>query len=359
MDVLEATRSYEAWLGRKTALHRPDLELKHARMAHSPFEFLRATFYRWAQLWPELCPELTAAPALLAVGDLHLENFGTWRDREGRLVWGINDFDEACRLPYTVDLVRLATSACLANLAGSLSLDLKSGCAALLEGYRESLETGGRAFVLAEENEWLRETACGELRDPERFWRKIRALPDVDGPIPDGALRAVESALPEPEVAYRLARRSAGLGSLGRQRYVALADWNGGHIARETKPLVPSAWGWARGAEGPQRTHYREIVSRAVRCPDPCLRPVGRWVVRRLSPDCCKIDVAGLSRERDEARLLRAMGWETANVHLGTRSAAAAVIRDLTARPAGWLEEATLRMAEATLGDWKLFRKSA
>jgi len=32
---------------------------------------------------------------VLAVGDLHVENFGTWRDAEGRLIWGVNDFDES------------------------------------------------------------------------------------------------------------------------------------------------------------------------------------------------------------------------------------------------------------------------
>ena len=59
---------------------------------------------------------LARAPRALAVGDLHVENFGTWRDVEGRLIWGINDFDEAWRLPYTNDLVRLATSALLAEM---------------------------------------------------------------------------------------------------------------------------------------------------------------------------------------------------------------------------------------------------
>ena len=47
---------------------------------------------------------------LKGVGDLHVENFGTWRDVEGRLVWGVNDFDEAYALPYTNDLVRLVAS---------------------------------------------------------------------------------------------------------------------------------------------------------------------------------------------------------------------------------------------------------
>jgi hypothetical protein len=47
----------------------------------------------------------------MAVGDLHLENFGIWRDAEGRLVWGVNDFDEAHPMAFTNDLVRLAVSA--------------------------------------------------------------------------------------------------------------------------------------------------------------------------------------------------------------------------------------------------------
>ena len=55
-------------------------------MADSPFAFLRATFYRWVQLWPKVCPELANAALVLGVGDLHVENFGTWRDSEGRLI---------------------------------------------------------------------------------------------------------------------------------------------------------------------------------------------------------------------------------------------------------------------------------
>src|SRR5262245_32358222 len=54
--------------------------------------------------------DLTDAPRLLAVGDLHVENFRTWRDAEGRLVWGVNDFDEVAEMPYAVDLVRLVAA---------------------------------------------------------------------------------------------------------------------------------------------------------------------------------------------------------------------------------------------------------
>ena len=136
MDIHQATAAYEAWLGKRLTLLPGDVELKHQRMAESPFPFLRATFYRWVQRWPEVCPDLAAAPAVLSVGDLHVENFGTWRDAEGRLIWGINDFDEAYAMPYTIDLVRLAASALLAIKENHLALAGEDACDAILEGYR-------------------------------------------------------------------------------------------------------------------------------------------------------------------------------------------------------------------------------
>src|SRR5215831_13370979 len=118
MNIVKSTRQFEEWLARHTHVIQSDLRLKHAKMKLSAFLFLRGTYYRWAQLWPEVCADQCKAPRVLAVGDLHVENFGTWRDIEGRLIWGVNDFDEAYPLPYTNDLVRLAVSAHLASDAG-------------------------------------------------------------------------------------------------------------------------------------------------------------------------------------------------------------------------------------------------
>ena len=110
-SIHDITARYETWLRTQTKVVKRDLDEKHAAMSESPFPFLRATYYAWAVLWPAALPELAQAPRVTAIGDLHIENFGTWRDAEGRLAWGINDFDEAATLPYTNDLVRLATSA--------------------------------------------------------------------------------------------------------------------------------------------------------------------------------------------------------------------------------------------------------
>ena len=152
MNIQKATQQYETWLNNFTSLVEADLIFKHQQMAQDVFPFMRATFYRWVQVWPDLFKELSTAPQVLCVGDLHVENFGTWRDSEGRLVWGVNDFDEACYLPYTNDLVRLATSAQLAIQANHLEVKVADACTAILTGYDAGLKAGGCAFVLAEDH---------------------------------------------------------------------------------------------------------------------------------------------------------------------------------------------------------------
>jgi uncharacterized protein (DUF2252 family) len=84
VSVLEDTQAYESWLGDQCNVVEKDLDYKHERMRKNPFAFLRATYYRWARRIEKICPELADAPSALCVGDIHLENFGTWRDADGR-----------------------------------------------------------------------------------------------------------------------------------------------------------------------------------------------------------------------------------------------------------------------------------
>jgi hypothetical protein len=355
-EIADATRSFERWLGERLRLRRDDLEFKHQQMAADPFSFLRATFYRWAELWPEELAELSDAPRVLAVGDLHVENFGTWRDVEGRLVWGVNDFDEATNMPSTLDLVRLATSAGLAAAEGHLSINLKEACAAILGGYSASLKAGGRPMVLAENDRWLRKVTSGRLRDPTAFWSRMAELTTARGPLPSKVQELLLRRLPEGANRVRFVRRRSGLGSLGRERLVAVSDWHGGLVAHEAKALAPSAWDWAHASHSAGRIHYMEVVAHAVRCPDPMVEVSDGWLIRRLAPDCSRIELASLPKLRDEGRLLKAMGWETANVHLGTRGAARAILIDLARRKQGWLRDAATRMGRRLRADWKDWR---
>ncbi len=353
MNIHKATHKYEAWLEGQGPLIARDLRLKHTLMRQAVFSFLRATFYRWCQLWPEICPDLAQGPGVLGVGDLHVENFGTWRDGEGRLVWGINDFDEVAVMPYTLDLVRLAASARMAIEADHLRADTKDACDAILSGYGDALRAGGCPIVLGEKYEWLRELANSEARDPLKFWEKMGRLPRLRRRVPRSAIKAIESLMPDADVEYRVAQRRAGIGSLGRERYTAIADWRGGKIAREAKALVTSAYAWAMGGKIKREVLYQEALDQAVRCCDPFARVRGRWIVRRLAPDCSRIELSSLPKEWDETRLFYEMGWETGNVHCGTAKAVTMIARDLRKRPAKWLHDGARAMTKATVKDWQ------
>jgi uncharacterized protein (DUF2252 family) len=356
MNIHLATSSYEKWVASRVPLDRAALSFKHKQMSLALFPFFRATFYRWAQIWREVAGDAATAPSILAVGDLHLENFGTWRDMEGRLIWGINDFDEVYWMTYTIDLIRLVTSAHAATREEHLSIRPRDASDVVLEGYRDALEAGGRPFVLAETHRWLRKIALSRLRDATIFWQKLERLPKSQVRLPREVEAELRKLLPDHAMPCEKKRRVSGLGSLGHARVVLLGRWHGCYVAREAKALTPSACVWARGSHASAPMHYGRILDCAVRVPDPFVRPHGAWLLRRLAPDCSRIELASLPESRDEERLLYSMGWETANVHFGTRRAIPAIRRDLAKRRGNWLHKAAKAMLRATERDWREWR---
>jgi hypothetical protein len=352
VNIRQATTQYEAWLAGQILLLQDDLRLKHQRMREDPFLFFRAAFYRWAQVWPEACAKYAAGPAVLSVGDLHVENFGTWRDAEGRLIWGVNDFDESHPLPYTNDLIRLAASALLA--VKELDIPPRRATEELLRGYEECLKAGGAPFALVDHATTLREMVRHRLQFPERFWKKLTQLPRVKQPIPKDVLDAVRSILPVEKVQLQFGHRIAGLGSLGRQRFAGVGTWQGGYIAREAKAWALSACLFAQGkSSGP--LFISQIIRRAVRTHDPYWKIHGAWLARRLSPDCFRLELTHLPKVRDELTLLFSMGWETANIHLGSGKGAE-IRRDLQRKPPRWLYKAAKIMHQQVLEDWDEWR---
>ena len=356
-NIEGVTASYEAWMRSCTTVLQPDLRSKHEQMKETPFGFLRGTFYRWAQLWPSACADLCGAPKVLAVGDLRLNSFGTWRDAEGRLCWGVDDFDEAYPLAYTNDLVRLAASLKIVIDEEGLSIKFRDGCNAILDGYSDSLSHGGCPIVLAEREQKLGKLGVDSFKPPSNFWEKLSRLPAVRQPLAKDLKRALEKTLPEPGIEYKVVRRQAGLGSLGQERFVAIAKWQGGCIAREAKLMVPSACSWLNDQVGQGQALYEKAISSAVRSSDPFQLIDGPWLIRRLSPDSNPIDIQTLPKHSDEKMLLTAMGSEAANVHLGTKSQTAKVLKDLEMRKRGWLQDAAVRMAKTLEKDWKRYRK--
>ncbi len=255
-DIVQSTRDYEVWLRRQLgrSLVAGDLSAKHEKMCESPFTFLRATYWRWAELAADVCLGAMDAPQVLSVGDIHLENFGTWRDADGRLVWGVNDFDEAAEMPYPLDLVRLAASALIAARQIASAGEV---CSALLRGYRNGLASP-RPTVLDRDHAWLRELVVVSDKKRAKFWKKIEGSKWAKAPP---AYRAVlAAAMPAPRLGIRTARRTAGTGSLGRPRWIGLADWNGAPVVREAKVVVVSAWLRAHGGRS-NRIRCEEVAN--------------------------------------------------------------------------------------------------
>ncbi len=356
MKIVRATREFEDWLAKSIKVELDDLQKKHEYMASDAFLFLRATYYRWAQLFTQNCKELKKAPQILSVGDLHVENFGTWRDSEGRLVWGVNDFDEAYPLPFANDLVRLATSAYLAETDARLALNLSEICAEILHGYEHGLNHGGKPFVLAESNIELRAMAFGVLRNPTHFWQRLDTQISPVQSAPTDAIRALERQFPEKFASYRVAKRRAGIGSLGRQRFVAIAEYRGGRIAREVKSSLPSAAFWADGTTHGATSFYEQIIDHAIRCPDPYLKARGKWIARRLAPDCSRVELSELPQARDERLLFNSMGREIANVHNGSKAKIASISKFMSTLKRNWLVEAVEEMKDSVLDDWRHWR---
>jgi hypothetical protein len=347
-DIRQSTARYEDWLLAQLAgdVVKKDLERKHEKMRESPFAFLRATYWRWAESVLEVCPDLADAPAVLAVGDIHLENFGTWRDAEGRLVWGVNDFDEAAEMPYVLDLIRLATSALVARKDPGAAAD--AICSAILQGYRDGLKAPQPA-VLERNRPWLRELVVVSEKKRAKFWNKIEELETARAP--SRYRKALASAMPEPGLAVgKTARRIAGAGSLGRPRWIGIADWRGGPAVREAKALVLSAWVREHG-KGRGKIRCAEIADGRHRAIDPWHRIIGNIAVRRLSPNNRKIEADDDLAHLLSPDMLRAMGADLAAVHLGTANNSSAIVRDLSRRKRGWLKTDATRMAKAVAAD--------
>jgi hypothetical protein len=84
----------------------------------------------------------------------------------------------------------------------------------------------------------------------------------------------------------------------------------------------------------------------------------GRWIVRRLSPHCSRIELSQIKVQGVEMRLLHAMGWETANIHFGTRSASKGILRHLQKQKGRWLHAASEDMLRTVEDDWKVWQKN-
>lgn len=378
MNIFKSAAAYEDWLRKHLDdVVEKDIAVKHKKMATDPFQFLRATYWRWAETIYGVCRDLKDAPHVLAVGDIHVENFGTWRDAEGRLVWGVNDFDEAAKMPYVLDLVRLAASAALAKVPGITTGEI---CASVADGYAKGLKAPA-PFVLDHGHKWLRDLVVVSDKQRKKFWAKFdpaqiaEEKPDKIDPVAAEELRgryrkAIERARPDTSVALDFYSREAGTGSLGRPRFFGAGPWQGGLIVREAKAMTRSGWTLVHG--GTHRLRCAEIAGGPYRSPDPTCHLRGHVLVRRLSPNDFKIEAEQPTKKpgkpKDEkvktlpprqlinARMLKAIGHELASIHRGTREKDD-IEADFTVRADRWLLAAVTAISASIAAEQREWKK--
>lgn len=134
------------------------LELKYKAMRSDVFTFYRGTCHLFYEDFPRYLP-LNVAPSVWVCGDLHLENFGSYKGDNRLVYFDMNDFDEACLAPCTWDVVRFITS----TIVGSHTLKVNESEAlhlsnSFLESYSNGLAKGSSRSV-------EKETALGLVKD--------------------------------------------------------------------------------------------------------------------------------------------------------------------------------------------------
>ena len=368
MDIIEATHLYESRAKQFTDLDHAEVVEKHLNMANlrDAFPFFRATYYRWAEIFPTVLPKEQEVPRVLAVGDLHLENFGTWRDLDSRPVFGVNDLDEVDHLPFTNDLIRLACSFRFALRSQRVCIDIKPRelTDAILFAYVEALRNGALPIVLSEDQGTLGQLLGRLSEQPEAFWKRVAKKIDRKKVDPPAEVRqAIEAAVTVPLQYTYHRRRSVGLGSLGRVRYVGLTELSGARLMREAKARVPAATVLANESQATAAMQLSKetvltLLAKRRDMIDPSVQILDGWTIRRLAPDSLRIELPLLTEVKNWHDLAGAMGRETASLHCCTADAKS-MLRALRSRPMGWLNDAAKKMAVACNKDWHAWRDYA
>src|SRR5215831_14608155 len=118
------------------------IQLKYKAMRADPFAFLRGTCHLFYEDWPS-DSDLNSAPPVWTYGDLHLENFGTYKADNRLTYFDVNDFDEAMLAPCTWDLARFLTSVYVSALVLKIRKpDATKLCNTFLDNYIAALGSG-------------------------------------------------------------------------------------------------------------------------------------------------------------------------------------------------------------------------
>jgi len=241
------------------------LAMKYAKMAQNSFIFLRGACHLFYDALPDT-PLFREAPLAWCCGDLHFENFGSYKGDNRLVYFDINDYDEAALAPATWDMVRLLTSIqCGVEALHATRAEALAVSQSCLDAYRSALINGKPLWVERETSRGLVNVLLTALQGRERavfldkrtIRKGQRRKLKLDGvkalPVSDSQNQTVTAFMdryaatqqnPKFFQVLDVGRRIAGTGSLGVERYVVLVEGKGspdGNYLLDIKEAKPSA----------------------------------------------------------------------------------------------------------------------
>ncbi|MFG2448873.1 DUF2252 domain-containing protein [Streptomyces sp. NPDC048512] len=358
---------FDTAFGELLAADPAAFRVKFRKMAASAFAFYRGTaglFYHDLEQDRRGGPYLDERTSRVWIhGDLHAENFGTYMDAQGRLIFNVNDFDEAYVGPFTWDLKRFAASVALIGYAKALSDDQITELVRIYAGaYRERIHALATGAKNDEVPPFTLDTADGpllgalrvarsltrfglldsmtEIRDFERRFAPGGGSIELDAATRykvlaafDGYLETLpESSLTRPD-SYRVkdvvGRRGIGIGSAGLPSYNILLEGNSDALENDVVIYIKQAQTPAvsRHITDPavrgyfQHEGHRTVISqRALQAhADPWLG----WteldgagqLVAEVSPYAVDLDWSDLDDPEEIASVVADLGRATAAMH--------------------------------------------
>jgi uncharacterized protein (DUF2252 family) len=242
------------------------LRLKFAKMKDDVFRFYRGTCHLFYEDWS--LASTTSAPPVWICGDLHTENFGSYKGSNRLVYFDINDFDEGVLAPATFEITRLVTSIFIAAQTYSFTeSEARSLAHTYLSAYRAVLASGKAGAM-------ERETAVGcvgdllhavQQRSRRTFLNERTTLSKAqtrsivtDGgkryrPISENVAQRVTQCIENfgaglgKEDFFKVIdvkQRIAGTGSLGVKRFAVLIEGNGSphkNYLLDLKEATPSS----------------------------------------------------------------------------------------------------------------------
>lgn len=176
------------------------LPIRYARMAASPFSFLRGAA---AVMAGDLAAQWNTGLTVQLCGDAHLLNFGLFASPERALLFDLNDFDETCPGPFEWDVKRLAASIAVASRDnGHQEGGSREACLAAVAAYRASMR---RLADLGELAVWYERTDAHALLSLIRSTRhRKRAATTLDRARRRTSLQALGKLTEEVEGVRRI-----------------------------------------------------------------------------------------------------------------------------------------------------------